>query len=180
MTYQSTRLRLVEISLDDQDDIHHLHSFPEVDEFNTLGIPRNIDETKEYLTPLIQAQKVTPRKSYFWKIELLETFAFIGIAGMTLSLDRFKRGEIYYKLLPNCWGKGYATELGKLLIGVGFNEFSLHRIEAGVATDNIKSIRVLEKMGMRREGLHRKILPIRGEWKDNYHYAIVEDDLNGN
>jgi hypothetical protein len=31
--------------------------------------------------------------------------------------------------------------------------------------------------GMTREGLRRKILPIRGEWKDNYHYAIVEDDL---
>ena len=30
--------------------------------------------------------------------------------------------------------------------------------------------------GMTREGLRRKILPIRGEWKDNYHYAIVEDD----
>ncbi|MEQ8688942.1 MAG: GNAT family N-acetyltransferase [Imperialibacter sp.] len=180
MTYQSTRLRLAEISLGDLDAIHHLHSFPEVDEFNTLGIPSSIDETKEYLTPLIQAQKVTPRKSYFWKIELLEASAFIGIAGMTLSSDKFKRGEIYYKLLPNYWGKGYATEIGRLLIRVGFNDFNLHRIEAGVATENVKSISVLEKIGMAREGLHRKILPIRGEWKDNYHYAIVEGDLKDN
>ncbi|MDR1201453.1 MAG: GNAT family N-acetyltransferase [Tannerellaceae bacterium] len=48
--------------------------------------------------------------------------------------------------------------------------------EAGVATENIRSIKVLEKSGMIREGLRRKILPIRGEWKDNYHYAIVEND----
>ena len=47
---------------------------------------------------------------------------------------------------------------------------------AGVATENIQSIRVLEKSGMTREGLRRKVLPIRGEWVDNYEYAIVEDD----
>ncbi len=52
----------------------------------------------------------------------------------------------------------------------------LHKVEAGVAIGNIKSIRVLEKTGMTREGLRRKILPIRGEWVDNYHYAIVESD----
>jgi len=52
----------------------------------------------------------------------------------------------------------------------------LHKVEAGVATGNVKSIRVLEKVGMTREGLRRKILPIRGEWIDHYHYAIVESD----
>ena len=37
---------------------------------------------------------------------------------------------------------------------------------------------VLEKLGMTREGNRRKILPIRGEWKDNYHYAILEEEYN--
>ena len=55
-------------------------------------------------------------------------------------------------------------------------DLSLHKVEAGVACENERSIHVLEKSGMIREGLRRKILPIRGEWKDNYHYAIVEDD----
>jgi [ribosomal protein S5]-alanine N-acetyltransferase len=62
------------------------------------------------------------------------------------------------------------------LIRTGFEDFGLHKVEAGVATENIRSIRVLEKAGMTREGLRRKILPVRGEWKDNYHYAIVEND----
>ena len=64
----------------------------------------------------------------------------------------------------------------KRLIRKGFEDFDLQKVEAGVATENIKSIRVLEKAGMIREGLRRKILPIRGEWKDNYHYAIVKSD----
>ena len=95
---------------------------------------------------------------------------------MTLSADRYRLGEIYYKFLPRYWGKGFATEVAKGLIKAGFEQFHLHRVEAGVATDNLQSVRVLEKCGMIREGVRRKILPIRGEWRDNYHYAIVEDD----
>ena len=163
----------------DLEAVHHLHSFPEVDEFNTLGVPANIEETRQYLNPLIRAQKDNPRKLYLWKVTLLKTSEFTGIAGMTLSDGKFKRGELYYKILPDYWGHGYATEIGQLLVQIGFTEFGLHRVEAGVATENVRSIRVLEKLGMTREGRHRKILPIRGEWKDNYRYAIVEDDPRG-
>ena len=95
---------------------------------------------------------------------------------MNVSNNRFKLGEIYYNILPEFWGKGFATEVGKALVKFGFKELKLHKVEAGVQTENIRSIKVLEKLGMTREGLRRKILPIRGIWKDNYHYAIVEDD----
>lgn len=176
MELESEKLKLKEVTWDDIENIHKLYSFPEVDEYNTLGIPRGIEETRENVRPLIQAQKAKNRTSYFWKIVKKDTDGFIGVAGMTLSANRFKLGEIYYKLLPSQWGQGYATEVAKTLIKCGFNDFYLHRVEAGVATENIRSIRVLEKSGMTREGLRRKILPIRGEWKDNYHYAIVEDD----
>jgi [ribosomal protein S5]-alanine N-acetyltransferase len=176
MELKSKRLKLEEVTLDDAEDIHRLFSIPEVDEFNTLGIPINIEETKEIIRPMIEAQNSEIRKSCFWKIVKNDSDEFIGIAGMTLSADKFKLGEIYYKLLPSQWGQGYATEIAKTLIKYGFDDFHLHKVEAGVATENVRSIRVLEKSGMTREGLRRKILPIRGEWKDNYHYAIVEDD----
>ena len=101
---------------------------------------------------------------------------FIGLAGMPLSADKYRLGEIYYKLLPKHWGKGYATEVAKTLIIFGFAQLNLHRIEAGAAIDNYRSINVLEKAGMTREGIGRKILPIRGVWKDACYYVIVEDD----
>jgi RimJ/RimL family protein N-acetyltransferase len=176
MDLESKRLKLKEITWDDIEDIHRLHSFPEVDEYNTLGIPKNIEETKENIRPIIEDQKSENRQLYFWKITKKKSNEFIGIAGMTLSGNKFKLGEIYYKLLPSEWGQGYATEVAKTLIKSGFDIFHLHRVEAGVATENRRSIRVLEKSGMTREGFRRKILPIRGEWKDNYHYAILEDD----
>jgi len=176
MDIESSRLKLLEITWNDLMDIHRLHSFPEVDEFNTLGIPKSIEDTEEVIRPSIEAQDEEPRKSYTWKIILKESEAFIGLAGLMLSNDKFKLGEIYYKLLPSYWGKGFATEISRILIKYGFEYFHLHKVEAGVATENIRSIHVLEKSGMIREGLRRKILPIRGKWIDNYHYAIVEDD----
>jgi [ribosomal protein S5]-alanine N-acetyltransferase len=176
MNILSNRLILTEISLADVEDIHRLHSFPEVDEFNTIRIPDNIEETKVLIRHMIEGQSDSPQKSFTWKIITKELHEFIGLAGMNLSCDKFKLGEIYYKLLPQYWGRGFGTEISKTLIKFGFEDLQLHKVEAGVATDNIKSIRVLEKSGMTREGLRRKILPIRGEWKDNFHYAIVEDD----
>lgn len=176
MELKSERLIFKEIDITDVENIYQLHSSPEVDEFGTLGIPQNIEETKKRVNSMISAQSNEIRKSYNWKIIRKDTNCFIGLAGISLSLDKFKLGEIYYELHPDFWGNGYGTEISKELIKTGFSKFHLHKVEAGVATENTKSIRILEKCGMNKEGLRRKILPIRGEWKDNYHYAIVEDD----
>lgn len=176
MEIKTSRLQLNEISWDDLDHVHHLHTIAEVDEFNTLGIPESLDETREVIRPAIEDQSLRERRIFMWKIIERKSGAFAGICGLTLSRDRFRTGEIYFKLKPSFWGRGLATEIAKALVKAGFEYFKLHRVEAGVATGNVASIRVLEKIGMIREGTKRKILPIRGEWHDNYHYAIVEDD----
>jgi ribosomal-protein-alanine N-acetyltransferase len=173
---ESNRLSLLEMERGDAETLHQLLIIPEVDEFNTLGIPADLEATQRILTSILEARRQVPRSSYTWKILEKESAAFIGIAGLTLSNDKFKLGEIYYKLNPKYWNRGYATEVAVKLITTGFEHFDLQKLEAGVATENLASIRVLEKAGMTREGLRRKILPIRGEWKDNFHYAIVRDD----
>lgn len=176
MNIKTERLILTELNWDDLNDVHDIHSVQEVDQFNTLGIPKNLEETKKVIKPDIEDQLKTQRSRFGWKIQLAETKEFIGLAGMFLSNDKFKMAEFYYKFYPKFWGNGYATECAKSLIKFGFEKHSLHRIEAGVATENKASVRVLEKAGMTCEGVRRKILPIRGEWKDNFHFAIVEDD----
>lgn len=176
MQLETERLVLRDIEWSALDDIHSLHSLPEVDEFNTLGIPADINETKQFLAPIIDNRSAQPRTNFCWTIEGASSRSFVGFIGMNLTGDRFRMAEIYFKLMPASWGNGYATEAAKTVIRFGFDQLQLHRIEAGVATENKVSIRVLEKLGMTREGIRRKILPIRGQWKDNYHYAILETD----
>ncbi|MGD2035218.1 MAG: GNAT family protein [Bacteroidales bacterium] len=176
MNLSSERLTLKEIDKEDIETLHRLNSMPEIDEFNTLGIPENIDKTIKTYQSVFDDQKSEKRKLFCWIVWKSKSDEIIGLAGMKISGDRFNMGEIYYNLDPEFWGWGFATEVARTLIKFGFEELRLHRIEAGVATENKRSVRVLEKAGMTREGVRRKILPIRGEWKDNFHYAILEDD----
>lgn len=176
MNLTTKRLLFNEIDKTDLENIHHLHSVPEVDQYNTLGIPSDLEETTEIMMPDILDQNHKKRARFAWKINLKNTHEFIGLAGMFLSNDKYNSASFYYKFYPKFWGHGFATETAKEIIRFGFEVCKLHRVEAGAETENLASIRVLEKAGMQKEGMHRKILPIRGQWKDNFHFAIVEDD----
>jgi [ribosomal protein S5]-alanine N-acetyltransferase len=102
---------------------------------------------------------------------------WMGLIGLQLRELKFRSAEIWFKILPANWGDGFATESLNRMLGFAFMELNLHRVEAGCAIENIASARVLEKAGMEREGIKRKILPIRGEWADAYSYAILEEDF---
>ncbi|HEX9696674.1 MAG TPA: GNAT family protein [Actinomycetota bacterium] len=73
--------------------------------------------------------------------------------------------------------RGYGTEALRLVCRFAFTKADLHRVQAGVMTDNERSIRVLEKAGFRREGLALRYLRINGEWRDHYLYAITADEV---
>jgi [ribosomal protein S5]-alanine N-acetyltransferase len=177
MELKTERLIISELSLTDLVRIHQLHSLPETDEFNTLGIPSTIQATELLLIDWIKQQSAIPRTSFIFCITLIETNQFIGLIALNSGKANFKIAEVWYKIHPAYWRQGYATEALARLLNFGFFDLGLHRIEAGCAVENIASIKVLEKAGMTREGSKRKVLPIRGNWIDNYIYSILETDV---
>jgi RimJ/RimL family protein N-acetyltransferase len=74
-------------------------------------------------------------------------------------------------------GQGYATEAARALLTHGFETLGLHRVIATCQPENIASWRVMEKLGMRREGHFRRCI-YRGEdrWWDEYFYALLADE----
>lgn len=172
---KTSRLILREVKNDDLADVHELHSFPEVDEFNTLGIPENEAVTAEILSAWLQHGNGSNRTKYIFVIETLDKI-FVGLIALTAIDLKFKSAKIWYKLLPTQWRQGFATEALRGLIAFAFEDLLLHRLEAGCAVNNVVSCKVLEKTGMIKEGGKRKVLPIRNEWIDNYEFAILEDD----
>ena len=107
------RLVFKEITWDDLEDLHRLHSVPEVDQYNTLGIPGSLDDSREMMRPEIEARDKNPRTRYTCCVRLKNTREFIGAAGITLSNDKFRLGEIYYKLALIYWGQGLCNRGGK-------------------------------------------------------------------
>jgi hypothetical protein len=82
----SGRLTLREVCWKDLNNIYKLQSYPEVDEFNTLGIPESIEDTKDQIRPAIQDQKNRKRRLYIWIIQDKIRKDFIGITGIILIL----------------------------------------------------------------------------------------------
>ena len=84
--------------------------------------------------------------------------------------------EIGWVFNPKYYNKGYASEAAHSILKYGFETMKLHRVIATCQPENISSYRVMEKIGMRREGLFRKCIPQGDEWWDEYFYAILEEE----
>jgi len=168
------RLRLIDIA--DLTSIHTLHSLPETDKYNALGIPNSIEETKANIEPWIKENQLQELKNYTFAIDNKSNGKFMGLFGLKIGHQKYNRAEVWYKIHSDYWRKGFATEALKAILDFGFDTLKLHRIEAGCAVENIGSIKVLEKSGMVREGRLRQILPLRSGWSDNFQYSILETD----
>ncbi len=172
---KSERLTLKPINFSDLEEIHQLHSLPETDEFNALGIPENIEQTQAIIEEWIAENEKENNRIFTFSITFQTEF--IGLIALNLGKEKYKNAEVWYKLHTDFWNKGFATEALKIIIDFGFNELKLHRIGAGCAIKNIGSIRVLEKVGMTLEGRKRQNLPLKSGWSDNFEYAILSSDL---
>ncbi|MDD2674929.1 MAG: GNAT family N-acetyltransferase [Flavobacterium sp.] len=173
---KTERLILRPITLVDLDYIHELHSLKEIDEFNTLGIPATIEETKQLLEKWISENNKEQTTHFTFAVELNAGNQIIGLIGINLGKVKYKNAEVWFKFHKDHWNKGFATESLKEILRFGFNELNLHRIEAGCAVGNVGSIHVLEKTGMTREAHTRELLPLSSGWSDNYGYAILATD----
>ncbi len=115
-----------------------------------------------------------------------------------LHLYLFNRGEeriigkvsltnIVYGVFQSCFlgykldeaeiNQGKVTEALKRLVEIAFTEYGLHRIEANIVPKNIRSIRVIEKLGFEEEGLSRKYLKINGKWEDHLHFVLLNEEV---
>ena len=73
-------------------------------------------------------------------------------------------------------GRGLATDAAALALRFAFQEAGLHRVQAAVMPRNLRSIRVIEKIGMRFEGLAERYLLINGVWEDHRMYALTAEE----
>ncbi|MES2648992.1 MAG: GNAT family protein [Bacteroidota bacterium] len=174
---ETKRLIIRELTFADVNVVHELLSLAETDEFNTLGIPGTIQITEVQLDEWLIAQIQEPRCSYIFSICKNDDDCFIGLIALVIGKAKYRAAEVWFKVHKDFWRKGYTTEALTKVLDYGFNTLKLHRIEAGCAVENIASYKVLEKVGMKREGMKRKNLPIRGEWNDNYFYGMLEEDF---
>jgi [ribosomal protein S5]-alanine N-acetyltransferase len=81
----------------------------------------------------------------------------------------------YYAFSPHD-GRGLMEEGLRVVITDAFRVHGLHRLEANVQPGNRRSIRLVERLGFRKEGLSPKYLRIAGRWRDHERWALLVDE----
>lgn len=117
------------------------------------------------------------RRSIYWAIALKDTNQVIGTCGYNLWSRTHDRAEISYDLAREYWGQGLMTSVLRLIIKYGFEQMKLKRIQATVVLENKGSIRVLQKLGFKDEGILRKYNCLRGKYCDSRMMAILDEDF---
>ncbi len=84
--------------------------------------------------------------------------------------------EIGYLLIPNERRKGYCTEAVQIMVDYLFLSKKLERIQATADVDNMASQRVLQKAGFQKEGIVRKDMFMRGQWRDGCLFSILREE----
>jgi RimJ/RimL family protein N-acetyltransferase len=133
------------------------------------------EESAEFLRSSIDESQSDPWRSIVRAMTDCPSGNLMGLCGVVI-LRGAEEGEIWYLVQPESWGKGIATDAARQLLGLGFGELGLHRIWATCLPENPGSARVLEKVGMRKEGFLIGNLKIHGVWKSSFLYAMLAEE----
>ena len=99
------------------------------------------------------------------------------VGGIDLYVDTTNNiAELGYSISQNHWGKGLTLEAATVVIDWGFRTFGLAKVFAGGGALNRRSWRVMEKLGMKREGLLRSHRLVRGERTDEVVYGVLREE----
>lgn len=134
------------------------------------------EEATEFIAEQQSLQLGEPGKWFQFAIELKETASLIGDCAFKVNEDDSRQAEIGFTLARAFQGKGYAAEAVERVLLYGFAELSLHRIIAITDCENISSVALLERLGMRREAHFIQNIWFKGKWGDEYLYALLRDE----
>jgi [ribosomal protein S5]-alanine N-acetyltransferase len=88
----------------------------------------------------------------------------------------FQSGCIGYWIDEALAGRGFVPESVVVTLRFAFEAISLHRVEISIIPRNTASRRVVEKLGIRQEGIAERFLEIDGVWEDHVRYAITSEE----
>jgi ribosomal-protein-alanine N-acetyltransferase len=171
---ETERLKLRKLTIRDAGDVFEYASVPEVSLYVTWLPHRTIADTKSFLKHMLfQYEKGIPSS---WGIVLKDTGKLIGTGGYLWWSTEHSKAEVGYVLSDKYWNNGYMTEALKKILQFGFETMNLERIEARCFVENMVSERVMQKCGMKLEGILRSSLFIKGVFSDFKLYSILKSE----
>ncbi len=136
-------------------------------------------EVRRFIEQFLDQRAQQPRLKYQFAVTLKPENRLIGNCGIRLESADATEADIGYELDPQYWGHGYATEAAQVIVEFGFANLHLHRIWAECIAENLRSARVLERIGMQKEGRLRENVYFKGRWWDTRLYGMLDYEWAG-
>lgn len=170
---ETERLILRSMSLDDLEFIIRHFSDYETNRYSDYEGLKNREEAIEFYKRFLELGK----PSHFrLGVVLKETGELVGTLGYHNFSRKDFRTEIGYDLYKTHWGKGFMTEAVRAIIRYGFEQMNLNRIEATMNSENLRSIKLLERLGFQKEGLLREKYYCKGRFQHELVYSLLRKD----
>ena len=167
----TARLKLRSPSFLDVNDLFDLCSDPDASKYADWSPHNNKGETRDYIAWL---KRKVSRGSFTWVIENTEEQKVIGTISITEMDYSGKIATIGYTLAKGYQHKGFATEAVQGLIKYLFDDLFCERVQAKVMVQNTPSIRLLERVGMKKDALLKKGAYCKTTCVDVYLYSIIK------
>lgn len=150
-------------------------SDPEVTKYLTWPVHTSVEVTRgligNYWIPEYERSD-----TYHWGLELKQTGELIGDIAAVHIAEPIAEAELGWCMGRAWWGNGYMPEAARAVVNYLFDEAGFNRVMAGHDVDNPKSGRVMQKIGMSFEGVHRQAGRNNQGVVDMAFYAILKSD----
>jgi ribosomal-protein-alanine N-acetyltransferase len=174
LTLHTGRLHLRPLRADDAAALFAIFSDPEVMRYWSTPSWPSVDEARALIER--DARELPAGEHLRLGIERQEDGRLIGTCSLFALVKQCRRAELGYGLLRAAWGQGYMHEALCALLGFGFDELGLNRVEADIDPRNQPSARSLERLGFSKEGFLRERWIVDGEVSDSALYGLLAAD----
>jgi RimJ/RimL family protein N-acetyltransferase len=169
------RVALRQLIATDAEKIFEYRTRPEVYRYQSWGIESKA-EIESQIEGLAATEPGTPGPWYQIGIVLRLTGELIGDCGFHVAETEPRQAEFGITLDPNYQRLGYATEALRAALDYLLIEMDKHRAFGSVDPRNLRSIKLMERVGMRKEAHFIRSLRFRGEWVDDVIFAMLASD----
>jgi len=174
MQLESERLIIRPIQLDDKNEVFEYRSDRDTNRYQGW-IPENIEDVEVFIGKL--SKQINEPETWFQFVLIeKESQKIVGDLGVHFYYKENKQVEIGCTLNKTFQNRGYATESVKKVIDYLFQDLNKHRIITSIDPNNQSSIRLVERLGFRKEAHFVESLFINGIWVDDLIYAMIDKD----
>ena len=172
---ETDRLILREMTVDDVEFYFHHFNDNKIVEGSCHPGPENLEDSEEELERYC-IKPFKENRGVRWGIVRKGSRELVGTCGYYDWNKTARRAEIGYDLDPAYWGEGIMTESLRAILEYGFEDMELNRIQAIIDSKNTRSIKLIRRLGFKKEGVLRQNSYFNGQFRDDVVFSLLKKE----